>query len=342
MQNITTRDKVLATLKEQWEVPTPREEGRRVDSGQVETLARQALDIMLTRPFRVGKFPAGEDYDQILSRVRYWMTRGKSIRITMGYAPMKNPRNVPYWHADWAEFFALGHLCAWHNKVCAVYPPGLRIKIIFDDATAAMANRVDPRIMTGYIRSVGRLIRRMGYQSFIVGTMRQSWFAWLFHFGPYQFARPRVRRWEADPANQPVMETMAEFARRNLDLPEDLATEEKERRCREASHRFRVYWEALQLSGFSRLGHSLVGMYLDGSQHHIRQTAALHLRVYKDQLTQPWQGEGVLADNGHGLLLPLVLTPSRRERMVTEQYDGLELVPLEGFDHISVCREVKE
>ena len=36
----------------------------------------------------------------------------------------------------------------------AVYPPGLRIKIVFDDSTVAMANRVDPQAMTCYIRSV--------------------------------------------------------------------------------------------------------------------------------------------------------------------------------------------
>ena len=58
-------------------------------------------------------------------------------------------------------------------------------------------------------------------------------------------------------------------------------------------------------------------MYLDGSQHHIRQPVALHLTtVDKGQVTQPWQGEGALRDNGHGRLEPYVLTTGRRERSV--------------------------
>jgi len=73
--------------------------------------------------------------------------------------------------------------------------------------------------MQNYMDSIKRLIAAMGYQSFIVGTMRQSWFAWLFHFGPYQLARWRVRRWEDDPGNQATLEHMTEFARRNLPLP---------------------------------------------------------------------------------------------------------------------------
>src|SRR6185369_6034050 len=114
------------------------------------------------------------------------------------------------------------HLCAWHNKVCSVYPPGLRIKIIFDDSTIRMANRYSRTPMLEYMRSVAKLIPAMGYESFIAGTMRQSSFAWLFHFGLYQLARRRVRRWERDPANGEMLARMLEFSRRNLMLSVDL------------------------------------------------------------------------------------------------------------------------
>ena len=312
-QNEATRDKVLAALQRYWQVPEPREEGRRTAAEQVETVARQALDAMLTRPFRISKLPAAEEYEQLLAHVRHWVARGKSIRITLGYAPMKNPRTVPHRHADWAEFFALGHLCAWHNKVHAVYPPGLRIKIVFDDSTVAMANRVDPQAMTSLYPQRGPPDPQHGLPVVHRGHHAAVLVRLAVPLRPLPDCPPPRRRWEADPANQPVLEKMLEFARRNLDMPEDLAPEEKERRYRAASHRYRVYWEALQLSGFSRLGHSLVGMYLDGSQHHIRQPAALHLAsVGKEQVTQPWQGEGALVDNGKGQLVPLVLTGGRR------------------------------
>src|SRR5437763_1774365 len=77
--------------------------------------------------------------------------------------------------------------------------------------------------MRAYMASVGRLVKSLGYESFLVGTMRQSSFAWLFHFGFYQLAGWRVRRWERDPANREAVERMTEFAERNLDLPAGLS-----------------------------------------------------------------------------------------------------------------------
>jgi hypothetical protein len=278
-----------------------------------------------------------------LAKVCHWVRRGDSIHITLGYSPIKNPQTVAHRHADWAEFFAFCHLAAWHNKVCAVYPPGLRIKIIFDDSMVGMANRPDRALMDAYMTSIARLATAMDYGGFIVGTMRQSSFAWLFRFGLYQLAGRRVRQWEREPAHQEALDKMTAFARRNLLLPTGLNAPEQERLYREASHRYRVYWEALQLSGFTRLGHNLIAMYMDGSQHHIRQTVALHLAsVGKEQVTQPWQGEGALLDNGKGLLVPTVLTHSRRVRMSIQEISGLNILPVPALDHIAVCRENRD
>src|SRR5262249_15521249 len=212
-----------------------------------------ALDAMLVRDFRITPFPPPDEYDQLLRRVTHWVRRGAPIRIMIGYAPMKNPRAVTDTRAEWAEFFALAHLCAWHKKVCQVYPPGLRIKIVFDDSTIRMANQYAWKPMKDYMGSIAQLITAMRYESFIVGTMRQSSFAWLFHFGLYQWAGRLVRRWEQDPANREKFEQMLEFARRNVVFAPNMSSQEQERRHREAAHRYRVYWQALQLSHLSRL-----------------------------------------------------------------------------------------
>jgi hypothetical protein len=339
----TLRDQVVETVRQHWQPPQASVRGHHVAPQEVEAVARAVLDVMLTRQFRVGKLPPDEEYAILLRRASHWVQRGQPISITFGYAPMKNPLTVPYRHADWAEFFALCHLTAWHNKVCAVYPPGLRIKIIFDDSTIDMANRADPRAMKDYMNSIARLIPAMGYQSLIVKTLKQSWFAWLFHLGLYQVARRRLRAWEQDPANGPMIEQMLESARRNILLPEGLGPEEQERFLQEAAHRYRLYCEAMEISRFSKLGHSLIAMYLDGTQHHCRSLGELHLTsVSKGQVTQPWQGPGVLLDNGKGTLVPFVLTGGRRERMITEEVSGINLLPVEGFDRIQVCREPSE
>jgi hypothetical protein len=308
--------------------------------GQEEAVARAALDAMLTRPFRVGALPGPEVYGALLERVRRRVRRGQPIHVTQGYAPLKNLNVVACSRADWAEFFALCHLAAWHNKVQAVYPPGLRIQIAFDDATLRMANHADRRAIDSYIGSIRQLIPALGLGGLITGTVRHSSFAWLFHFGLYQLAAWRVWRWERNPAHRPQVERMEQFARRNVVLPPGLSAAEQDRYIRKASHRYRVYWEALQLSGITWSKGRIISMYLDGYQHHLRQPVALHVTsLDKGQVTQPWQGEGGLLDNGHGKLVPFVLTGGRRSRYHTAVVDGLDLVPLPGFDRMVVAAE---
>ena len=331
------RARVMETVYEHWEEPRAGENLGRVSGTEADRLARAALDAMLTRPFRVGVRPGPEIYDKLLRRVRRSVDRCRPIPITLGYGPMKNPNAVSDSRADWAEFFALNHLIKWHNKVQRVYPPGLAIRIVFDDSTLIMANRADPGQIASYIASIRALIGVLGGGRVLLPPMRQSSFAWLFHLGVYPLARWRVRRWERDPAHRDEMEHMAEAARRNLALPPGLDPKQQERFVAEAAHRYRIYWEALQLSHLTRGRRRLIAMYLDGSQHHIRQPMALHLTtVDKGQVTQPWQGEGALRDNGHGRLEPYVLTTGRRERSVVRTVAGLDLVPLPGFERIAV------
>jgi len=334
---------VADALRALWVEPVDAPGRIAVAEERVDELTRTTLDAMLTRRFRIGKKPSGEEHDLIFGHIRRYVRRGRPVQVALGYGPLKNPNTTRQSRADWADFFALANLCRWHNKVAEVYAPSLRVKLLFDDSTARMVLGAPRSRIKSYIGSLRRLIGVLGYRSVIVGTMRQSTFAWLFHLGFYQWARRRVRRWEQDPKNQPLIDRMVEYARRNLALPFGLDEEARERRYREAGHRFRVYWEALALSGIPRLNTRLIAMYLDGTQHHRPQRGALHLHsLGGGQMTQPWQGEGALLDNGHGKLVPFALTAARRDRMETRDVDGLALVPMEGFERIEVCREAEQ
>ncbi len=333
------REKIRATVLKHWVTPRFVEGAAPVPPERVEHVARAALDTMLTRQFRVGPLPGPEIYDQLLDRVRRKVQRNLPIYVTVGYGPIKNLNAVSYSRADWAEFFALCHLAAWHNKVQAVYAPGLQIRIVFDDTTLAMANRADRRLMHSYMRSIGELTRTLKFERLFLPSFGHSSFAWLFHFGLYHVARFLVWRWERKPANQEQIDRMHQFARRNVVLPPGLGPAEQEDYIRASSHRYRVYWEALQLSGVTKSKNRIVAMYLNGSQHHIPQAVSLHLTsVDKGQVTQPWQGEGALLDNGHGGLEPFVLTAGRRLRHTVESLDGLDLIPLPGFDKMAIVR----
>jgi hypothetical protein len=348
----TLRARVVEVVHRHWVQPHPAEPlalGALTQPGspaeQVEQIARKALDTMLTRQFRVGPLPSAEMYEQFLKPIRLFVAAGKPIRVTVGYGPLKNPNAVSYSRADWAEFFALCHLVAWHNKVQRVYPPGLQFQIYFDDETLLLANRANKGLMRSYMSSIADLIRVLGYESVFLPPTCITHFAWFLRFGPYQLfrftliqiAEWRVRRWERDPANREKMEHMKEYARRNVVVPANLDAEARERFVEHASHRFRVCWDALRLGAqiFPDRGR-LVALYLDGSQHH-RQQVALHLTsVDKGQMTQPWQGEGVLLDNGCQKLEPFVLTGGRRSRYQVRVLDGLALVPAPGFDRLAV------
>jgi len=333
------RERVAGIIKKHWVLPRFIEQAAPVPADRVEEVARAALDTMLTRQFRVGPLPAPEIYAQLLERVRRKVQRNLPIYVTVGYGPIKNLNAVNYSRADWAEFFALCHLVAWHNKVQAVYAPGLQIRIVFDDTTLAMANRADRRLMRSYMKSIGELTRVLQFDRLFLPSFGHSSFAWLFHFGLYHVARFLVWRWERKPANREQIDRMHQFARRNVVLPPGLGPDAQEEYIRASSHRYRIYWEALQLSGVTKSKNRIVAMYLDGSQHHIPQAVALHLTsVDKGQVTQPWQGEGALLDNGHGRLEPYVLTAGRRLRHTVVSVEGLDVVPTTGFERIAIVR----
>src|SRR5271157_5356081 len=223
------RARVVETIHAHWAAPRAGADLGRVSAAEADRLARAALDAMLTRPFRVGVRPGPEIYDQLLRRVRRSVGHGRAIPITLGYGPMKNPNAASESRADWAEFFALNHLINWHNKVQTVYPPGLAIRIVFDDSTLIIANRADPSQITSYIASIRALIGVLKCGRVLLPPMRQSSFAWLFHLGVYPLARWRVRQWERDPAHRDQMKHMSEAACRNMALPPGFDPRQQER-----------------------------------------------------------------------------------------------------------------
>jgi hypothetical protein len=324
--------------------PNPSQPAGPLTPARIEEFSRRALDTMLTRQYRVGPLPEAKVYDTLLGRVRRFVRKGQPIKVTLGYGPLKNQHAVSYSRADWAEAFALYHLVAWHNKVQAVYPPGLQVQIVFDDTTLVRANHANRTLMASYMKSIADLIHALKFEAIFLEPFAQSCFSWAFHLtGLYPLSEVLVWFWERNPANRAQMDRMDEYARRNLVLPEGLSPPEEQRRIKAAAHRYRVYWEALQWSSIFWAGFKLIAMYLDGSQHHVRQAIALHLTTLdKGQITQPWQGEGALVENGCGKLEPFVLTAGRRTRHSTRIVEGLDLVPVPGFERIAVAAPLTE
>jgi|SRR5579871_770434 len=347
----TLRSSVADIVRKHWVRPHPPEPMPPLSEDKLEKTARAALDTLLTCQFRVGPFPAPDLYESFLTATRCWVRRGKPIRIFIGYGSVKNQNAVSDSRADWADFFTLCQLAAWHNKLQRVYPPGLQLQLLFDDEVSLLANRVSKKLISSYISSIHGLVRALQFESIFPAPSRLTDNAWFLRFGPYQLfrlvlmqiAERGVSRWERDPAHAEQVERMAEYAKHNLVFPADVSAAEQDRQARTASHRFRVCWDALTMGArlFSRKDR-LIALYLDGSQHHRRQNAMHLFSVAKGQVTQPWQGEGVLLDNGHGRLVPFVLTAGRRPHYQARIIDGLDFVAVPGFQRIAVVSPKKQ
>jgi nucleoside-diphosphate-sugar epimerase len=330
-------DRVVRAIRAHWTEPAHGPARFAVPRNRIDELARAALAAMLTRPFRVGPLPSSEVHAKLLARVRRRVALGKPISISLGFGGLKNPNSAPPSRADWAEFFALSHLIKWHNRVQSVYPPGLTIRMVFDDMTHRWANRGDGGCVASYTASMLELVRILGFDRVIERFAHLSTLTWIC-LARYPLANRHVRRWERDPRNRGQMERMADAARRNLPPGPELCESRQDFAVEQAAHRYRVYWEALRLCGLTRSRRRIVAMYLDGSQHHAPQPVTLHLTTLdKGQMIQPWQGQGALLDDGHGRLEPYLLTAARRERCKMKVVDGLDLLPLPGFDAIAVA-----
>src|SRR6476660_9853761 len=84
------RTRIGEVVKRHWVRPHPAEP-LVPESGRIEEIARTALDTLLTRQFRVGPLPAADLYEQFLAPVRRFVRKGKPIKLTVGYGPLKNP-----------------------------------------------------------------------------------------------------------------------------------------------------------------------------------------------------------------------------------------------------------
>lgn len=333
--------RVRKTVLRYWVRPNRPAPLFRVPPKAVQGLSERTLDAMLAHRFRVGPRPDGAVRAVLLERVRARVARGAPILVRMGYGALKNGNNTAQAAADWAEFFALNYLIAWHNAVTRVYPPGLSIQLCFDDAFVIYANKADPDRIRTYVASIERLVRMLDLDAVIVKTLSLAGILpALQHSGLFWLAKRRVIRWERDPANRDQVDAMTLHAQRCAVPPAGLRPEQLEAFWQGAAHRYRVAWEAIRMSGLTGRGEPLFAMYLDGQHHHRPDPTALHLRsLCRGQITQPWQGRGVLLDNGQGKLVPTVETRRRSQRFHRVAKVHLDLFPVPELETIDVMAQ---
>jgi len=289
-----------------------------VPPGEVERIVARVVDVLTHSRFRRGPKPRGKDREAIERKVRYYVRRSRPVGITLGFGPIKNPNASERNRAEWAEAFAFHQMARLDAAVQEVYPPGLRVRVVCDDGLVHWVNRVPYSMTREYIASLRDLVGRLDLAYLIKGVVPLSRYQPILHLGLFFVrAERRVKRWEADPANREAIERMDLHAFKNLPPTPGLSESERWARAREASHRYRVYWEALEMSRLPHLQRPLMALY-SGERGLLRLYS-----LCKGNVTQPWQGEGCLKPNEKGELVPFVLTQERKGRYRTQWVNGI-------------------
>jgi len=291
-----------------------------VSPAGIEPAVERVVEVLIHSRFRRGPKPDGERREAIARKVRYYVRRSRPVRLTLGFGPTKNLNATDKNRAEWAEAFALHQMARLDAAVQEIYPPALHVRIVCDDALVRRVNGV-PRWMTReYMASLRDLVSRLELDYLIKAVIPLSRYHPLLHLGLcFQRAKRRVLRWEADPANSQAIAEMDRHAFKNLLPTPDLSDGERWERARRASHEYRLYWEALELSCIPRLQRPLMTLY-SGERG--------LLRIYslcKGNISQPWQGEGGLRPNDKGELVPFVLTQERKDTYQTQWVNGLRI-----------------
>lgn len=313
-----TAETVHRTIESYFVRRPARAGGFRIPAREVEPTARRVGDVLLSRRFRSGLKPAAAIQETIAQKVRYYVQRSQPVRLALGFCPLKNLNAAEANRAEWAEAFAFHQLARLDMAVQEVYPPGLRVRVICDDALVRWVNKVPLRMTRDYMASLRELIAGLGLNYLIEAVLPVSRYTPLLHL-TFCFTRAerRMRRWEADPANRQAIETMDFHAFKNLLPTPGLSDEARREQARAASHRYRVFWEALELSGLARLQRPVMALYTS-------ERGLLRLfSLCNGNITQPWQGEGCLRLNENDKLVPFVLTQERRDTVRIHWVNGI-------------------
>lgn len=332
------RSTVESELKKYWVAVAPTRKVAVEHGLALEAQLQAVFDVLLSRPHRLGPMPTEKTRDDIVARLRRNVVQGQPVEISLVYATGKNHQAIAYNRADWAEFFALSHLVAWHNKVQKIYAPGLRIQLYLDDVTGSQLNRHN---RLTYMQSISSLIDAMNYSPLFSKPALLSSLSWKLRLGMHPWAAMRVRRWDRQPENSQTLEKMDQVVGRQLMLKSGLASPQQMKKIQEISFRRRVAFEALHLAGVTNSDKRLIAIYQDGDLFSIQKQLALRLTALElGQITPPWQGEGALLENEDGQWEPIVLTAQRRQRTKSILLTGLKVLDLEGFDVITVAKPV--
>lgn len=135
--------------------------------------AEKVFSVLISGAYRrnsLARMRLADCRPAMLSTLRRCVNRGSPVQLTVLAFPFKIPnpakvgvRRLP----DFAEFAAIGHLCALKESIQTVYPPGLEFHVLHDGSLFADVVGIEASEVRQYERYFSRLISMAGAADFI-------------------------------------------------------------------------------------------------------------------------------------------------------------------------------
>ena len=237
------------------------------------------------------------------------LTQGrKPVQLVIGYGCVKNQNVTSRFLPDLAEEKALGAFVEMAEAMKKINPAGLQVKIITSGKRAELVNYVSPEKTTAYHSALQKLILQKGWQDVIeiipIGDL------YLARGQEFQRALVEARSEIEQEWNKPVLakfwQMEIEHARRNI-CRDGLEPEVIKAISERSAFNYQVFRRAEQKVRLieERFPEAIKASYNIGH----KDTLVLWT-LEPGNITQPWQGEGVVADDGK----VLVITQERKKR----------------------------
>ena len=250
----------------------------------------------------------GARAEEMMGIIEQAVTSGRPIPLTLLCGPLKNRRLRIRQAPDWAEFFQYVQLARLQQTVKAVYPPGIHIELLLDDARAAYANNVPWSVFHTYASGVEELVRTLNIHTWVTVRSMRTVYDML---NVLTFV-PEAERIVHEQIGTHGGSLGADAVRNAWENCVDDSP------AQEAVMRYLVAQQAETLAGFWRCSDRMLLRYG-------RNPTDIHRMwsVRKGSSDLPWQGMGGIAQFPDGELRPCVWQHYRACR-----FELIDMIPL--------------
>jgi pyoverdine/dityrosine biosynthesis protein Dit1 len=256
----------------------------------MEMMEKKILEIYgaLTNKRFVRQKPSQDFKEDVLMKIKTAVEDSRLIRIVLGFGYHKNPNACTDLLPDLADEAAIIQLVNWVESVENVYKGGMEIKIITSGRRAEIVNGMKAEHTLAYHLALQKMVAEYhSIQVFPIGELYYQFYK------DFQSALDRWKK-EINPDwTDPFWIKQVEHARSNI-WRYGLSEEEVTEKSQQSAVDYVIYHKAEMEANLleKKFPGAIRASYNQHEESLVLWTTA------KGDVTQPWQGKGVIDSNG--------------------------------------------